>query len=257
MKHVVLGAVLCIAAGCKYNRETVPVARSSAELRVPNQQRVLALAADQAVEALDLSKLQGKSVAIELTGVFPHSQEDLFGYLRAQVEAKAARAGAHVVAQPPVLVVPSAEGTAARPAAGVASLGTLTLGDPPDFRLLVNVSWGGADIRDKMTTDEPLLTKQIGLAVGGFISGLLLNTLSDSDFRKTCATVQMVGSVAGAGAWYLKKSPFPHVITVIGRVRVVAQGVPTRDGVAFMTEGSGESKIVNDERSPEGYMVVR
>jgi hypothetical protein len=221
---------------------------------VPNQQRVVALAADQAVEALDVSKLQGKSVAMELTGVFPHSHEDLLDYLRARVEAKLARAGARVLTQPPVMIVPGAEPGALKQAS--AAQGMLALSEPPDYRLLVNVSWGGADIRDKVTTDEPLLTKQIGLAAGGLISGVLLVTISDSAFRQVFAGLGAVAAVSGSVVWFFKKSPFPHVTTLVGRVRILAEAIPTKEGIAFTTEGVGESKIVNDERSPEGYMVV-
>src|SRR3954465_12889606 len=104
-KLVVIGLIATICA-CKFNKETVPVRRAETNIRVPNQQRVVALATDQAVEALDLSKLQGKSVGIELTGVFPHTHEDLLAYLRAQVEAKLSRSGARVLAQPPIVIVP-------------------------------------------------------------------------------------------------------------------------------------------------------
>jgi hypothetical protein len=254
LKLLFIGAVTALCA-CKYNKETVPVRRAETDIRVPNQQRVVALATDQAVEALDLAKLQGKSVAIELTGVFPHSYEDLLGYLRAQVEAKLARSGARVLAQPAVLVVPGVDAAGLK--VGTATQGALALVDPPDYRLLVDVSWGGADIRDKVTTDEPLLTKQIGLAAGGLISGILLLTISDSAFRQGFAAVGTIVTVGGSIAWFAKKTPFPHVVTLIGRVRIVAQAIPTKEGTSFTTEGSGESKIVNDERVPEGYMVVR
>lgn len=252
---LLVGAMLCVCS-CKYNKETVPIRRAPTDIRIPNQQRVVALATDQAVEALDLKPLAGKSVAIELTGIFPHSYDDLLHYLRAQVEAKAARAGARVIAQPPVLVVPGIEGattTTAQPAVE----GALKLSEEPDYRLLVNVSWGGADVRDKVTTDEPLLTKQIGLGAGGLISGVLLFVISDSAFRKGFAGVGTVVTVGGSIGWFWKKSPFPHVKTLIGRARVVVQGVPTKEGTAFTTEGAGESRLVNDERVPEGYMVVK
>jgi hypothetical protein len=253
-KLLVMGLV-CALTACKYNKETVPVRRAEAGLRVPNQQRVVALATDQAVEALDLTKLTGKSVGIEVTGVFPHSDEDLLAYLRAQVEAKLAKTGARVISQPPLVIVPGAD--PASVATAPATRGALTLTDPPDYRLLVNVSWGGADIREKVITDEPLLTKQIGLAVGGLITGILLSNQSDSSFRTTFATLGVVVTVGSAGIWYWKNSPFPKVTTLIGRVRIVAHGIPTKEGTAFTTEGAGESKIVNDERVPEGYMVVR
>jgi len=251
---VIAGAIAMLWS-CKYNKETVPIRRAETDIRVPNQQRVVALATDQAVEALDFAKLAGKTVSIELTGIFPHSYDDLLAYLQAQVEAKVARAGARVIVQQPVLMLPGATPAAAGQAP--ASQGALSLTEPPDYRLLVNVSWGGADVRDKVTTDEPLLTKQIGLGVGGLISGALLFVISDSAFRQTFAVTGALVTTGWSVGWFVKKSPFPHVTTLIGRARIVAQAVPTKEGVAFTTEGAGESKIVNDERVPEGYMVVR
>jgi hypothetical protein len=247
-------AFLSALCACKYNKETVPIRQAPSDIRVPNQQRVIALATDQAVEALDFKALAGKSVAIELSGIFPHSYDDLLHYLRAQVEAKAARAGARVIAQEPVLVVPGAEAGTTVP--GPATQGSLQLTEQPDYRVLVNVSWGGADVRDKVTTDEPLLTKQIGLGVGGFIAGMLLLEISDSAFRQTFAVSGTLLTVGWSVGWFFKHTPFPHVKTLIGRARIVAQGLPTKEGTAFTTEGAGESKLVNDERVPEGYMVV-
>ena len=254
MRLSTLFLVGSLAAGCKYSKETVPTTRGTEAVRVPNQQRLVAIATDQAVEALNFAPVKGKSVSLEVHGVFPHSDEELLGYLRAQVEAKLSRAGARIVEQAPVLVVPGAAGTT--PATGGASAGAFALTDPPDYRLLVNVSWGGIDIRDKEVTDEVLLTKQIGLAGGGLVGGVLLDTISDSSFRKTFATAGAVLAIGGAILWGVKiHTPFPHIITMIGRVRIVAQGLPTKEGTAFTTEGSAESKIVNDPRVPEGYMV--
>lgn len=248
------GAILSALCACKYNKETVPIRPAPSDIRVPNQQRVIALATDQAVEALDFKALTGKSVAVELSGIFPHSYDDLLHYLRSQVEAKAARAGARVIAQEPVLVVPGA--TEAAATTGPATQGALQLAEQPDYRLLVNVSWGGADVRDKVTTDEPLLTKQIGLGVGGLIAGMLLLEISNSAFRQTFAVAGTVVTVGWSIGWFYKHTPFPHVKTLIGRARIVVQGLPTKEGTAFTTEGAGESKLVNDERVPEGYMVV-
>lgn len=277
MGWLLCGALLCALSGCKYNKETVPIRRAPSDIRVPNQQRVIALATDQAVEALDFKPLEGKSVTIEVSGIFPHSHDDLLHYLRAQVEAKAARAGARVIVRDlmteAVLAAEPAAAPAAAPAAKPAAAPTgrgpaaaavppppppapVALSEEADYRLLVNVSWGGADVRDKVTTDEPLLTKQIGLGVSGLISGVLLYVISDSGFRKGFAVTGTLVTVGWSVGWFYKKSPFPHVKTLIGRARVVVQGVPTREGTAFTTEGAGESKLVNDERVPEGYMVV-
>ena len=83
-KCLVIAGAIAVLSSCKYNKETVPIRRAETDIRVPNQQRVVALATDQAVEALDFTKLAGKTVSIELTGVFPHSYDDLLAYLQAR-----------------------------------------------------------------------------------------------------------------------------------------------------------------------------
>src|SRR5688500_8221824 len=81
---------LALTYGCRYSKETVPVSRSYDHVRVPNQQRLVALATDEAVEALDFTPLAGKTVSLQVSGVFPHSSEDLLAYLTGQIEAKMA-----------------------------------------------------------------------------------------------------------------------------------------------------------------------
>jgi hypothetical protein len=249
-------AATAVASGCKYSKETVPVTRSYDAVRVPNQQRLVALAADEAVEALDFRPLAGKTVAVEVQGVFPHSNEDLLGYLTARVEAKLAKSGARVIQTAPVIVLPGTTmATAAAPPTGMTH--GLQLSEKADYRLLVGVSWGGIDTRDKVRTDEPLLTKQISLGVGGLLGGLFLASLSDSSFRQNFSMGVAIAAPVGAWLWYRKDSPFPHTYTLMGRVRVLAQGFPTGEGVAFSTEARGESKLIVDETNPEGYMVAQ
>jgi hypothetical protein len=291
-------AALALPA-CAYSKETVPQARSVSEVRVPNQQRLVALAVEEAVESLDFKAIAGKTVSIELTGIFPHSNEDMLDYLVQQVESKLARSGVRVVIAAPT-AEPRAVGreTAAPTSAGVAIAAApvaeprpgplapppvtpswlhpgaakskpppaappptgpapvaLPAGHEPDYRLLVGVSWGGIDTRDKVRTDEPLLTEQLSLAVVGVLGGGALIAESNSTFRTVMSANFMLAAVAGSIVWYVKKTPFPHVYTLIGRVRVVARGIPTKEGTAFTTEGSGSSKVIIDERNPEGYRL--
>jgi hypothetical protein len=286
-----------VLPACKYSKETVPEARSVRPVRVPNQQRLLALAVEEAVESLDFKAIAGKTVKVELTGILPESGEDLFDYLTQQVEAKLARSGVRVLrveaAHPAGRPGPSAE------AAGVAAAATggeaprpgplapapvvpswakpsLAKAKPPppppppaadakpmpaagaqepDYRLLVGVSWGGIDTRDKVRTDEPLLFGQLSLAGGGILGGSALIVASDSTFRKGFSGFLMVSAIAGATIWFFTNTPFPHMYTLMGRVRVLVRGIPTRDGTAFTTEGNGTSKIIVDERNPEGFKL--
>ena len=256
MRRTGVVVLLLTLVGCKYSKETVPMTRAFDAVRVPNQQRLVALATEQAIEALDFKALAGKTVALEVSGVFPHSHVDLLDYLTAQLEAKLARAGARVLHPAPFLVVPGVAAEGAAPASEGATQ-ALTLSQQADYRLLVGVSWGGIDTRDKVRTDEPLLTKQIGIGVGGLLGGIFLYALSDSAFRKNFSAGVAIAAPVGAFLWYRKKSPFPHTYTLIGRVRVVASGIPSGEGTAFTTEGKGQSQVILDEYAPEGYMVAR
>jgi hypothetical protein len=263
-------ALMALLTGCRYSKETVPVTRSYEAVRVPNQQRLVALAVEEAVEALDFKALAGKTVALQVDGIFPHSNEDLLGYLRSQIEGKLARSGARVVNSAPVLVVPGVVG-AATTATTTVTPQQMQLSEPSDYKVLVGVSWGGIDTRDRVRTDEPLLTKQIGLGAGGLLTGLFLAALSNNNddsssssgessmfgsFRTRFALGIAVAAPVGAWLWYRHDSPFPHTYTLHGRVRVVAQAIPMTAGTAFTTEGKGESKLIIDETNPEGYMVA-
>lgn len=246
------------AGGCAHNKETVPLARSWAPVRAANQQRVLALAVDDAVEQLDLAQVAGKSVMVDLSGVFPHSDGDLMDYVIAQVEGRAARAGARVLPRPPK-PVPFVLGTIApAPPAKVEPPVAV-----PDFKLLVGVSWAGIDTREKVVTDENRLSGQVGLAVGGILAGYAVQNAGNSSLRyvlpggkSTTSTRIMIGGVVGAGVWAAIKPPFIKTTTLIGRARVVVNANPVAQGVAFETEGAGTSRIVVDEGSQEGYKLT-
>lgn len=270
---------------CKYSKETVPEARSISAVRVPAQQRLVSLAVEEAVESLDFKSIAGKTASIELTGVFPHSSDEMFDYLMQQVQSKLARSGVRVLglqaaaAPRPALAGAAADAPArpgpvapapavpswltpkakpkpppppveAKPAAPAAAASA-----EPDFRLLVGVSWGGIDTRDKVRTDEPLLLGQLSLAGGGLLGGSALLVASDTTFRKGFSGFLMVSAVAGATVWFFVHTPFPHMYTLMGRVRVVVRGIPTKEGTAFTTEGNGTSKIIIDERNPEGFKL--
>jgi hypothetical protein len=256
--YLALGAML-LAVGCKYNKETVPVDRDRVPIRVPHQQRIVALAVEEAVESLDLSALAGKSVSLEMTGVFPHSDGDLLGYLLDRLEGKLTRAGIRVLHPAPVLVVPASDDTAVTavspPNTTASTVGALTLADDPDFRLLVGVSWAGLDTRDKVRTDETLLTKQLGLAIGGFLGGLTLFTIADRTYGYVLSGLATVGGPAGAYMWSRWDTPFKHTYTLLGRARIVIDAIPTGEGAALQITGEGTAKIVADDNVTEGYMV--
>src|SRR5579862_2597898 len=104
---LVLAAVISLTPACGgYSKETVSLFRDHVTMRVPNQQRLLALATDEAVARLDFKPLAGKKIIVELDGVFPHSRNEALDYIQGQVEGKIARDGGLVIAAQQVVVVP-------------------------------------------------------------------------------------------------------------------------------------------------------
>src|SRR5262245_61263929 len=86
--------VLAAALACGgYSKETVSLYRDHVGMRVPNQQRLLALSTDEAIARLDFKNLAGKKVVVEMTGIFPHTRQDVLDYIEGQVEGKIARDG--------------------------------------------------------------------------------------------------------------------------------------------------------------------
>jgi hypothetical protein len=102
--------VLTLVAGCAYTKEFVPIQVQPAGVRVPNQQRLVAKSASEAVKQactkLNLKQYAGKSVRVEINGVFPHSADDLLNYVATAVEAEAAAAGLMVLPRPDPHFVP-------------------------------------------------------------------------------------------------------------------------------------------------------
>ncbi len=247
--RVVASALLLAAAGCAYSKETVPLDRQPIPIRVPNQQRLLAIAVDEAVEALDLMALKGKSVRVERAGVLPHSDADLLDYVQLQVEGKLARIGARVIDRPePLVFVPGISGPAL----------VAQKEEVPDYRVAIGISWAGVDSRDRVRTDEPLLTKQLGLLVGGPLAGYaLFNSGESSANRSMIGGLVTFGAPAAALLWAKADRPFKHTFTLMGRARIVANARPTHGGDPFTTEGIGSSKLVVDDNSPEGYLLER
>lgn len=182
-----IGAAALVACmttmGCTSSRkEMVPVARSAIALRVPHQQKLLALSVEQAVERLNFQGFAGRKFKVEVNGVLPHTKEDLLDYIRSAVELRLAQAGAIVVdgtekgddehaslispmapqltqnllgfpqgdpgaaPQPPV-PEPSPPDTLSRPAPPVAPAPPRLPANPDGepHRLIVGVSWGGMD----------------------------------------------------------------------------------------------------------------
>jgi len=186
MNRKIFGAAALVACmstvGCSSRKEMVPVARSAIALRVPHQQKLLALAVEQAVERLNFQGFAGRKFKVEVNGVLPHTKEDLLDYIRSAVELRLAQAGAIVVTEsekdddddehasllwpmaphltPSLLGFPQGvPGAAPQPAPTAPATGAppppenLRPAPPPvpvsaggkPHRLIVGVSWGGMD----------------------------------------------------------------------------------------------------------------
>ena len=253
-------------AGCGgYSKETVSLYRDHVGMRVPNQQRLLALSTDEAVARLDFKGLAGKKVVIEMTGVFPHTRADVLDYIQGQVEGKIARDGGLVISAGQLVVAPE-EGSAA-PAGGTISL---TPGDA-DYRVVIGVSWAGVDTHDRKIINTPLLTRQLGLIGGGIAAGILGSCClrSETDFGMGITTSEistagyvMMGTgmlaVAGGFVWYSLAKPTLHVYRLLGRVRVSANAIPVLPGnTPFQTVGEGQTEVVVDPTAEEGYILTQ
>jgi hypothetical protein len=239
------------AAACGgYSKETVALYRDNVGLRVPNQQRLVALSTDEAVERLDFAALAGKKVVVELSGIFPHSRDDLMGYVQAQVEGKLARSGAIVVESGGALIVPSLPGQ--QPA--VDSVGAIRLDPDADYRVVIGVSWGGVDTHDKKTVNTSLLLKQVGTGAGGALGGALLIGNEDSTIALIGAIVALAAP-AGALVWYFIQPPTLHIYRLIGRVRLTVTAMPLGEGTAFQTIGEGQTEILIDPTAEEGFIL--
>jgi len=99
-----LGALALVTValpGCTYTKEIAPTQSQYSAARSPNQQRLVALPATQAVQQacgeLKLAQYAGKRVRVEVVGALPHTKDELLDYVAAAVEGEAAAAGAIVV----------------------------------------------------------------------------------------------------------------------------------------------------------------
>jgi hypothetical protein len=231
-----------------YSKETAPLFREHVAVRVPNQQRLVALAVDDAVERLDFAALQGKRVAVEVAGIFPHSDQDALAYIRGAVEGKLARSGATVVTNPvPVVLTDSP--------AEIETGSALPVPSNADYRVVVGVSWAGVDTHDKKGVNPDLLTKQVLLLVGGVTAGLVLTLGVDDSVAQTIGLISMGAGSGGYFLWRFLEPPLYHTYRLIGRVRLSCNAIPLLEGQAFQTVGEGQTQIVIDPLADEGYVL--
>ena len=261
-----LAALVAVAACGGYSKETVSLYRDHVGMRVPNQQRLLALSTDEAVARLDFKGLAGKKVVVEMSGIFPHTRSDVLDYIQGQVEGKIARDGGLVISAGQ-LVVAQGEGSDAVPQGTI----SLTPGDA-DYRVVIGVSWAGVDTHDRKVINTPLLTRQVGVIAGGIAGVLLgvccLNEETESFPGGPTVSTQSTGgivlmamgglTIAGGIIWNAVQKPTLHIYRLLGRVRVSVNAVPVLPGnTAFQTIGEGQTEVVVDPTAEEGYILTQ
>jgi hypothetical protein len=247
-----LSTISALVTACGgYSKETVSLYRDHVGVRVPNQQRLIALATDEAVARLDFKPLAGKKVIIELSGVFPHTRGEVLDYIQGQVEGKIARDGGLVISAGQIVVAtPEGSGADLTPAGSL----SLTPADA-DYRVIIGVSWAGVDTNDKKTINMPLLTRQVGLMAGGLVAGIVGAVSSDAT---TASILGIAGlaAIGGGAIWYFVQPPTLHVYRLLGRVRVSVNAVPiVPGGTAFQTVGEGQTELLVDPTAEEGYVL--
>jgi hypothetical protein len=257
--RALVAALAITSAACGgYSKETVPLHRDRVGMRIPNQQRLLALSTDEAVGRLNFKGLAGKKVVIEMAGIFPNTREDVLGYVQGQVEGKIARDGGLVISAGQS-VVASADGSAAEPGAK----GTISLTPrDADYRVIIGVSWAGVDTHDRKVVNKPLLMRQLAVMAAGvglavFGPQIVNESRISSESAVSWITVGVGLSAAVGGViWYYGDDPTLHIYRLLGRVRVSVNAIPiVPGGTPFQTIGEGQTELLVDPTAEEGYIL--
>lgn len=245
-----LVALLLVSACGGYSKETVSLYRDHVGMRVPNQQRLLALSSDEAVARLDFKGLAGKTVVVEMSGIFPHTRADVLDYIQGQIEGKIARDGGLVISSGQLVTAP-VEGTGGEPATVL----NLTPSEA-EYRVVIGVSWAGVDTHDRKVINSKLLTRQLGVMGAGLGIALLgPPVVDDSTAGPILAGIGGLTLLTGI-AWYIFDKPQLHVIRLLGRVRVSVNAIPiVPGGTPFQTIGEGQTELLIDPTAEEGYVL--
>lgn len=167
MRFAATVAILCLAAATGCQQEYIPIMPDGEGLRVPNQQLLLADAADQAFENIDLSMLSGKSVYVEAVGVLPHTPVDLLDYLIYRTELKLSQAGALV--NRVTYTYSGEEGGAPIPGMGTYRT-AIDVPENVDYRIVLAVRAAGADLQsfDNFLVQKEYIIGRVWVEVAAF-----------------------------------------------------------------------------------------
>jgi hypothetical protein len=235
-----LVAATLAMAGCAWQKDTVPLAREAVAVRVPQQQRLIALAVDRAVAQLDFAPLRGQIVRTRVSGVLPHSREDLLDYVQSRVEGRLAEHGARVLPPGPT---DAANGAHAHDVA-------------------IGVSWGGIDTRVdhrvKWSRVGPYL---VGLILGAAGTAVAAGALgSDDDGVAYAAPMGLTGGSVTAlwGLLYPLVADFTYdAESLQGRVRLTVSVMPpdgTSQGRVLVADGESDVTTI-DPDADTGHML--
>jgi hypothetical protein len=153
-----LAAALLVGPGCaRTDRTYLPVRLYPVYMRIPSQQVAVSEAAKKATASLNFADYSGKSALVEITGVFPHSHQNLLDYIQALVEGRMALDGMAVTpaeyeshfADP---TAPAATGEANDEVSTLAlsegsEARTYKRGKDADYRVVICVGAAGANLR--------------------------------------------------------------------------------------------------------------
>jgi hypothetical protein len=251
-----LVAILAItSAACGgYSKETVPLHREYVGMRIPNQQRLLALSTDEAIGRLNFKGLAGKKVVVEMAGIFPNTRRDVLDYVRGQVEGKIARDGGLVISAGQS-VVASADESTAEP--GAKETISLTPRDA-DYRVIIGVSWAGVDTHDRKVVNKPLLLRQVAVTGGGVGLAVLGPSMVNDSVLSWIVTGVGLGAAVGGTIWHYADDPMLHIYRLLGRVRVSVNAIPiVPGGTPFLTVGEGQTELLVDPTAEEGYIILQ
>ena len=236
-------ATLTLSACAGYSKEAIGLSRTTVSTKIPNQQRLLALAVDNAVKKLDFKKLAGKRVTTEISGIFPHTKEELLNYIQTSVEGKLARQRV-IIVKPKNIVACCGETN---------EKSTITLDPEVDYRITIGVSWAGIDTHSKKSTNGNLLMKQILLGIASTAAGFYL-----AEERMEEVALPASLGLPGAIAWYIFDRPVVYTKRLIGRVRLSVNAIPSssKAGKAFIRITKGQTEILIDPQAEKGYRIM-
>jgi hypothetical protein len=225
--------VLSFVGACSWQRQTVPLARQAMAIRVPHQQRLVAMAVEQAVENLDFAQLAGKSWRTEVNGVFPHSREDLLDYVQTAVERRLGQSGATVIPHRPGEV-----------------------SDTKENRLVISVTWGGIDTSQEHFADKDNIFLYTGVGVGALLSGIVIAAVGGGGYTMIPASLLMAGGAGWLGVFPFVKDLTYDTYTLTGRVRLAVSILPAEGGQSTVLYAEGETQTIIDPASKTGFMLA-